>query len=126
MVKFFVIAAGGAIGSLARYLISGLDYSFFRGSFPLGTFIINLTGSFLIGFFWAFFERFSISPLVRIFFFIGILGGYSGFTTGLALYINTDGTLTHTAPETGTLQQVGFAVSPSEIFLFMQQPIRRA
>lgn len=58
--------------------------------------------------------------------FVGIQGGYSGFTTGLALYVDTDGTLTHTAPATGTLQQVGFAVSTSEVFLYLQNPIRRA
>lgn len=58
--------------------------------------------------------------------FVGIQGGYSGFTTGSALYLDTNGLLTHAAPATGTLQQLGFAISTTEIFLYMQQPIRRA
>jgi len=58
--------------------------------------------------------------------FVGIQSGYSGFTTGEALYIDTDGTPTHTAPSTGTLQQIGFAISASSFFVYLQNPIRRS
>ena len=58
--------------------------------------------------------------------FVGIQGGYSGFTTGQALFIDTSGTLTHTVPLAGTVQQVGFAVSETEIFVYPQQAIRRS
>lgn len=58
--------------------------------------------------------------------FVGIQGGYSGFTTSNALFVGTDGLLTHSAPATGTVQQIGFAVSTTEIFVNPKQPIRRA
>jgi hypothetical protein len=57
--------------------------------------------------------------------FLGIQDGYSGFTTGDALFVQTDGTLGHNAPNTGTVQQIGFAVSPSEIFINIKQALRR-
>lgn len=58
--------------------------------------------------------------------FLGILGGYSALTPGQALYIGPFGVPSHTAPATGTLQQIGFAISPTEIFFQFGQAIRRA
>ena len=81
MFKYLVIGLGGAIGSAARYYISGLDYKFSKGVFPVSTFLINASGSFLIGFLWGVFDRFAISPVIRLFIFIGILGGYTTFST---------------------------------------------
>lgn len=57
---------------------------------------------------------------------MGKVGGYSGFTPGRALYISTTGTPTHTAPSTGTVQQIGFANSTTEMFVNLMQPFRRA
>jgi len=57
--------------------------------------------------------------------FIGIQGGYAGFSVSEALFVGTDGLLTHSAPATGMVQQVGFAVSGTEFFVFPQQPFRR-
>lgn len=81
MVRLLVIGLGGAIGSVLRYVVSGLDYRFSNGVFPVSTFIINVTGSLLIGFLWGFFDRFAFSPGIRMFIFIGILGGYTTFST---------------------------------------------
>ncbi len=81
MLKFFIIALGGAIGSLARYVISGLDYRVAAGIFPVGTLVVNVTGSFVIGFLWGLADRFSVPPNVRLFIFIGVLGGYTTFST---------------------------------------------
>jgi CrcB protein len=50
VLKFILIAAGGALGSVLRYLVSGLDYRFSYGVFPVGTLVVNLSGSLLIGF----------------------------------------------------------------------------
>jgi hypothetical protein len=58
--------------------------------------------------------------------FIGIQGGYSGFTTGDALFVQTDGTLGHTVPATGTVQEIGKAISPTEIFIQIRQALRRS
>jgi fluoride exporter len=76
-----MIALGGAIGSVLRYIVSGLDYRFSGGVFPVSTFVVNATGSLVIGFLWGFFERFAVSPNVRMFIFIGLLGGYTTFST---------------------------------------------
>jgi len=81
MLRFFVIALGGAIGTLARYIAGGLDYRFSDGIFPISTFVVNTTGSLAIGFLWGVADRFAISPNVRLFIFIGILGGYTTFST---------------------------------------------
>ena len=81
MFRLFFIAFGGAIGTLLRYIISGLDYKFSGGVFPVSTFIVNLSGSLIIGFLWGLSDRFVVSPNIRLFVFIGILGGYTTFST---------------------------------------------
>lgn len=79
MLRFFVIALGGAIGTLARYIMGGLDYRFSNGVFPISTLVVNVTGSLAIGFLWGIVDRFAISPNVRMFIFIGVLGGILHF-----------------------------------------------
>ncbi len=81
MLRFFVIGLGGAIGTLLRYIMGGLDYRFSNGVFPISTFVVNVTGSLAIGFLWGIVDRFNFSPNVRMFVFIGILGGYTTFST---------------------------------------------
>ena len=81
MFKLLIIAIGGGIGTLARYVVSGLDYRYSSGVFPVSTLIVNLSGSFIIGLIWGFSERFSVSPNMRMFLFIGVLGGYTTFST---------------------------------------------
>ena len=58
--------------------------------------------------------------------FSGIIGGYVGFTTGLPLFISTAGIPTHTPPATGMVQQIGFAISTTEFFVSLMQPMRRS
>ncbi|MFB3918973.1 MAG: fluoride efflux transporter CrcB [Candidatus Velamenicoccus archaeovorus] len=79
--KFFLIGLGGAIGTVLRYIISGLDYKYSYGIFPISTLVVNLAGSFAIGFLWGLFEVVAISPQVRMFIFIGVLGGFTTFST---------------------------------------------
>jgi CrcB protein len=81
MVKVLLLTGGGAIGTLLRYALSGLTYRFFDGVFPWGTLFVNLSGSFAIGFFWGIWEIEGLSSHVRNFIFIGILGGYTTFST---------------------------------------------
>ncbi|MBI5573703.1 MAG: fluoride efflux transporter CrcB [Elusimicrobia bacterium] len=81
MFRLFFIALGGALGTLVRYLISGLDYKFSGGIFPVSTFVVNLSGSLIIGFLWGISDRIVVSPNVRLFVFMGILGGYTTFST---------------------------------------------
>lgn len=81
MFRLAVIAMGGGIGTIFRYIVSGLDYKLSNGVFPLSTLIINVTGSLAIGFLWGLVDRFAVSPNLRLFIFIGILGGYTTFST---------------------------------------------
>jgi CrcB protein len=81
MVKIILLAAGGAIGTLLRYTLSGVTYRVMGGIFPWGTLAANLTGSFAIGLLWGFFELEDISPHMRNFIFIGVLGGFTTFST---------------------------------------------
>lgn len=66
------------------------------------------------------------SALVADVVFIGIQGGYAGFTTGQPLFISTGGVPTHTVPTTGVVQQIGFAVSTTELFIQLMLPTIRS
>jgi CrcB protein len=81
MMKILYIIAGGAIGALSRYAITGLSHRWYNGLFPLGTLAVNLIGSFIIGFLWATLENTNISANVRTFLFIGILGSFTTFSS---------------------------------------------
>lgn len=79
--KILFIGLGGAIGTILRYIVSGLDYKWSQGIFPVSTFVVNLSGSLVIGLLWGLFEEIAISSTVRMFIFIGILGGFTTFST---------------------------------------------
>jgi CrcB protein len=82
LVAVLLVALGGALGSVARYLLGGWIAGRLGAAFPYGTFVINLTASFIIGFFLAFAEdRAGISPYWRLFIAVGFVGGYSTFST---------------------------------------------
>jgi CrcB protein len=73
---------GGGIGASARYWLSGSVYRFMSSSFPYGTMLVNVLGCFLIGFLMAFLgDRFIVNPALRVFLTIGILGGFTTFST---------------------------------------------
>ena len=74
-----VVAVGGAIGSVARYGVTGL---LTRGDFPWGTFAVNLSGTFLLAFlFFLALGRGYLAPELRTFVFVGVFGGYTTFST---------------------------------------------
>lgn len=81
MSRLFLLAAGGAAGTLARYGVSVWADRAARGVFPAGTMAVNLAGCFLIGALWALFERSLISPGQRLFLMTGFLGGFTTFST---------------------------------------------
>ena len=81
MLRLFILGLGGAIGTILRYVMGGLDYRFSSGVFPISTLVVNVTGSLAIGFLWGIIDRFNFSPNMRMFVFIGILGGYTTFST---------------------------------------------
>ena len=81
MLKFFSIGLGGIIGALLRYLLSGIPYRYLEGIFPYGTLSVNLLGALGIGFLWGITEEIPISPTLRSFLFIGMLGSFTTFST---------------------------------------------
>lgn len=82
MDKYFIVGLGGFLGACARYWVSGWTAEKWGASFPYGTLLINLTGSFVLGLFLAATtERLLIDPRWRLFLAIGFLGAYTTFST---------------------------------------------
>jgi len=78
------VAIGGALGSMARYGVSGLVSAMAGGVFPYGTLVVNVTGAILIGFLATLSgpeSRFFIPAYGRLFLMTGICGGYTTFST---------------------------------------------
>jgi CrcB protein len=75
------LALGGAIGTVARYAVT-VSVNQRAGIGPWGTFAANISGSLLIGFLAVLFnDRIEVAPDVRRFLIIGVLGGYTTFST---------------------------------------------
>jgi CrcB protein len=82
--RLLLIAFGGAIGTVLRYLTSGLAARWFGAEFPYGTLIVNLTGAFIIGLIQELgTEALVIRDTTRLFLTTGMMGGlttYSAFS----------------------------------------------
>jgi fluoride exporter len=81
---YLAVAAGGAIGTVGRFFLSGVIANAFGQTFPWGTLIINVTGSFVIGFFGTLTGpdgRVMVSGTARQFVMVGICGGYTTFSS---------------------------------------------
>lgn len=77
-----MVLLGAGLGGLGRYLAGTWIMARYGGRFPLGTFFINITGSFLIGVLMTLFtERLQPHPNWRLFAVVGILGGYTTFSS---------------------------------------------
>jgi len=88
LLKLLFIAAGGALGAVLRYVVAGAVHIFFTGMYPLGTLLVNLIGSFIAGFLWHVSEEIIVAPQVKTFIFIGILGGFTTFSTYMLETLN--------------------------------------
>ncbi|HQZ97367.1 MAG TPA: fluoride efflux transporter CrcB [Pyrinomonadaceae bacterium] len=80
--KILSIAIGGAFGAVARYLINVSPLNAVFDKFPLPTFVINITGSFLIGFLMILFaDKYSSNENLRMAIIVGFLGAFTTFST---------------------------------------------
>jgi fluoride exporter len=76
------VAVGGALGSLARYLLAGLVHRVAPPYFPYGTFVVNVLGCLAFGAIFGLSEhRFVLGPTSRAFLLIGVLGGFTTFSS---------------------------------------------
>lgn len=81
MMQWLMIAIGGALGSIARYAAVAYLTPMLSYRFPFGTFIVNISGSFLIGAAYVvIIEKAVIPSEWRLFIITGILGGYTTFS----------------------------------------------
>jgi CrcB protein len=80
--KYFLIALGGALGSMARYWVGSTIGNWMGTKFPYGTFVINITACVIIGFSLTFLaRRADLSPAWRFLVPVGFIGAYSTFST---------------------------------------------
>ena len=78
------IGLGGALGSMLRFWLSGAVARQFGETFPWGTILVNVTGSFVIGLFATLTDpegRWLVSPTFRQFIMVGMCGGYTTFSS---------------------------------------------
>jgi CrcB protein len=76
------IAAGSAIGGVSRYLLGGFLQRQTAGTFPIGTLLINISGSFLLGLILRYaVDTPTLTPEARAFLTVGFCGGYTTFST---------------------------------------------
>lgn len=82
MGNYLIIGAGGFIGAIARYIIGAWIGQKWGRSFPLGTFVINVSGSFFIGLLMTLLtEKLMANPQWRLLLVVGFLGAYTTFST---------------------------------------------
>lgn len=82
MVKYWMVGIGGFVGAIARFALGSYIGNRMGSRFPYGTFVINISGSFLIGFILTLLaQRADASPNWRYLIPIGFIGAYTTFST---------------------------------------------
>ncbi|MCS6884759.1 MAG: fluoride efflux transporter CrcB [Acidobacteriota bacterium] len=82
MTNYLAVAIGGALGAVARYVIGSFFVPTVQSGFPYGTFLVNVSGSFAIGFFLTLLEyKLKLDPVWRLAIATGFLGAYTTFST---------------------------------------------
>lgn len=81
MIKVLLLATGGAIGTILRFLLSNWIQETAWSIFPYGTLGVNVLGSFFIGFCWSLSESIYFSTNFRLFLFVGLFGGFTTFSS---------------------------------------------
>jgi CrcB protein len=87
--NLLIVGTGGLIGTVMRYLVQVHIEKLMGSTFPLGTFLINILGSFIIGVVYGLAEKGNlIGPEWRLFLAVGLCGGFTTFSTFSADTLN--------------------------------------
>lgn len=78
--QILLVALGGSLGSVARYLCHRWMLMIFPHAFPVGTFLVNITGCFLIGLFWGLPFKTAEADYLKLFLMTGLCGGFTTFS----------------------------------------------
>ena len=82
MLKLLNLIIGGAVGTVARYLLGGAVYRLMGTGFPYGTLIVNVSGCFILGFLASLADKkFILGPDARLLLMIGFCGAFTTFST---------------------------------------------
>ena len=82
LTPYFLIGLAGSVGSILRYVVANVSGRLFGTGFPVGTFIINITGSLFLGWFMTIIrDRMIVSDTVRLAVAVGFVGAYTTFST---------------------------------------------
>src|SRR6478736_4876001 len=85
LIQYLSVAGAGAIGAVARLFVGSMCARLFTQSFPVGTFVINISGSLFLGWFIAFAkQRTTISDTMFLAVAVGFVGAYTTFSTFMA------------------------------------------
>ena len=80
--RYWIVFVGGGLGAVVRYVAGAAIMAWYGGLFPLGTLVINVSGSFLIGLLMTLLtERWHLDPFWRLALVVGFLGGYTTFSS---------------------------------------------
>lgn len=80
--QLLLVGAGGLAGSIARFLVSRIDFKVYFFSIPLGTLTVNVVGSLLIGFLVGISDKSTILTAdLRLLLMVGLCGGFTTFST---------------------------------------------
>jgi len=122
MINYLVVSFGAALGGCLRYWFSGFVYKFIPATFPYGTLIINVVGSFILGIVMFYFnEKEMIGHELRLFLTVGFCGGFTTFSTFSFETIN----LIKDAQYMGAALNVVLSVGVSLIAIFLAYIISR-
>jgi CrcB protein len=82
LIDYLAVGAAGIFGAMFRFFVTQLSGAIFNTDFPVGTMIINLTGSMFLGWFWAITEtRVIMSEPLKLAIGVGFVGAYTTFST---------------------------------------------
>ena len=80
--RALIVGAGGFLGASARYLLGGVVHRHYGGTFPLGTWVVNVLGCLAMGVLAALvLDRPVLDPRLRLFAMVGVLGGFTTFSS---------------------------------------------